>query len=331
YTERWCRLKGNLLFYCKGNEKTSELAGLLVLERCSINKDLNSSRKYAFSLVFDRQDEGQHYHFAANSEAEYNDWIKRIKNASYEKLKEKLQKLCEQITEMTGEHPLPSNHPFRDDSGPPEKPENKPIPVVPEEPPLLEISLACNDLIKSTVENRFPNAVVIVSTMTPPGATWTRLAQTEIIEQKSDPYFLTTVSIPSGGNFSEVTRLKLAVFDVRDRDKEEMTHLGQAVCTIKDVKNSTNQKIQLSLTGLDSPTPSGTITLLGWKVESPPEKPLPDPGETFRPRCGSINKPKFDNVLQRSFRFPTILGTNVKVVDVMGESFLTFRIPQQLL
>ena len=82
-----------------------------------------------YFLVFDRVDEGQHYHFAANSEAEYNDWIKRIKNArlavwfslncslkycsydpimmidscSYEKLKEKLQKLCEQITEMTGE------------------------------------------------------------------------------------------------------------------------------------------------------------------------------------------------------------------------------------
>ena len=41
--------------------------------------------------------------------------------------------------------------------------------------------LACNDL-NPTVENRFPNAVVIVSTMTPPGTSWTRLAQTEIIE-----------------------------------------------------------------------------------------------------------------------------------------------------
>ncbi|XP_028418452.1 type I inositol 3,4-bisphosphate 4-phosphatase-like [Dendronephthya gigantea] len=36
-------------------------------------------------------------------------------------------------------------------------------------------------------------------------------------------------------------------------------------------------------------------------------------------------------MLQRSFRFPTILGTEVKFVDMMGESFLTFRIPQQLL
>lgn len=108
--------------------------------------------------AFDRQDESQHYHFAANSEAEYNDWTTRIVDArwvsfemlqiddtkpklfafamikvptvspgdsgyghytdrsfennfsfnilfvllSYEKLKEKLQKLCEQITEITG-------------------------------------------------------------------------------------------------------------------------------------------------------------------------------------------------------------------------------------
>ena len=44
------------------------------------------------------------------------------------------------------------------------------------------------------------------------------------MQQKSDPYFLTTVSIPSGGHFSEVTRLKLAVFDVRDRDKEEVLY-----------------------------------------------------------------------------------------------------------
>lgn len=40
---------------------------------------------------------------------------------------------------------------------------------------------ACNDL-NQTADNRFPNAIVIVSTMTPPGAAWTRLAQTEIIE-----------------------------------------------------------------------------------------------------------------------------------------------------
>ena len=41
--------------------------------------------------------------------------------------------------------------------------------------------LECNNL-KSTTETRFPNAFIIVSTMTPPGTSWIRLAQTEIIE-----------------------------------------------------------------------------------------------------------------------------------------------------
>ncbi|XP_028419029.1 uncharacterized protein LOC114544647 [Dendronephthya gigantea] len=219
---------------------------------------------------------------------------------------------------MTGEHPLPHNHPFRDDndSEPPKPP--KPL----HKPPLLEISMACNDL-KPTVENKYPNAVIVVSTMTPPGATWSRLAQTEIIEQKRHPYFLTTISIPSGGNYSEVTRLKLAVFDVRDRDKEEMTHLGQAVCTIKDILDSTNQKIQLSLTGLDSPTASGTIT---FRLEDT----LADTDGTFRPRCGSINKCVNDNRLKQlcyrlGYRGEVCGYDGRKLSDVQNSSTITYH------
>lgn len=340
YTERWCRLKGNLLFYCKANDKVSEIAGLIVLERCAIIKDLLSTKKYAFSIIFDQHDESQHYHFAANSDSEFNEWNERIKNASYEKLKEKLHNLREQLTEITGEDPLPDSNPLAEEPVKPRIGDHSSTNTASDsdEFPLLEISIACNELEPST-DHRLPNAFVIVSTMTPPGSKWSRHAQTEIIEQNSDPYFLTTVVLPSDGKFSEVTRLKLAVFDVRDRDKEEMTHLGQAVCTIGDVLNSTNQKIQLSLTGLDSPTPSGTITLLGWKMGNASGKrdsqlsvtDAEDDLRLNRSRCGSVNKPKFDGLLQRSYIFPTIVGSPVKVVEMMGESFLTFRIPQQLL
>lgn len=41
------------------------------------------------------------------------------------------------------------------------------------------------------------------------------------LQQSCDPYFLTTVVFPDGA-VSELTRLKLAVFDVRDREKEEV-------------------------------------------------------------------------------------------------------------
>lgn len=40
-------------------------------------------------------------------------------------------------------------------------------------------------------------------------------------QQSCDPYFLTTVVFPEG-SVNELTRLKLAVFDVRDREKEEV-------------------------------------------------------------------------------------------------------------
>ena len=42
-----------------------------------------------------------------------------------------------------------------------------------------------------------------------------------IFQQSCDPYFLTTVVFPEG-SVNEMTRLKLAVFDVRDREKEEV-------------------------------------------------------------------------------------------------------------
>ncbi|KAK3724923.1 hypothetical protein QZH41_005682 [Actinostola sp. cb2023] len=93
-------------------------------------------------------------------------------------------------------------------------------------------------------------------------------------EQRLDPYFLTTVVFPSNGTIQDVTRLKLAVFDVSDREKEEMSILGQAVCTIRDIVSATDQKLVLTLT---------------------------EPGRVL------------------------------KVLELMGESTLAFKIPIQLL
>ena len=45
------------------------------------------------------------------------------------------------------------------------------------------------------------------------------------LQQSRDPYFLTTVVFPDGA-VNELTRLKLAVFDVRDREKEEVLYIG---------------------------------------------------------------------------------------------------------
>lgn len=50
--ERWCRLRGNLLFYFKSREQWSEPLGVVILEQCTIRIDQSSAsdRPYGFYL-----------------------------------------------------------------------------------------------------------------------------------------------------------------------------------------------------------------------------------------------------------------------------------------
>lgn len=54
--ERWCRLRGNLLFYFKSREQWSEPLGVIILEQCTVRVDPSSSHvPYGFSI-------GKYYH-----------------------------------------------------------------------------------------------------------------------------------------------------------------------------------------------------------------------------------------------------------------------------
>lgn len=49
-TERWCRLRGNLLFYFKSRDHWSEPAGVIVLENCQVTLDHSAETSFAFNL-----------------------------------------------------------------------------------------------------------------------------------------------------------------------------------------------------------------------------------------------------------------------------------------
>lgn len=56
--ERWCRLRGNLLFYFKSREQWSEPLGVIILEQCMVRVDPSSNHvPYGFSI-------GKYYHTA---------------------------------------------------------------------------------------------------------------------------------------------------------------------------------------------------------------------------------------------------------------------------
>lgn len=50
YTERWFRLKGNLLFYLRNRDPCSEPQGLIVLEQCHVEMGPRNQTMFCFSL-----------------------------------------------------------------------------------------------------------------------------------------------------------------------------------------------------------------------------------------------------------------------------------------
>ncbi|XP_065904902.1 type II inositol 3,4-bisphosphate 4-phosphatase-like [Dysidea avara] len=112
YNPRWFRLKGNLLFYFKATElgnwdKSSGESpiGVIILERCQVQKSPSDIRPFCFSLRFE-DEESRSYDLAASSENEMHRWISAIRTASYEGLRSMLYQLQNEMIMLTGQDPL---------------------------------------------------------------------------------------------------------------------------------------------------------------------------------------------------------------------------------
>nr|XP_051675387.1 inositol polyphosphate 4-phosphatase type II isoform X2 [Oryctolagus cuniculus] len=92
------------------------------------------------------------------------------------------------------------------------------IPKTPNEPQ-LEFILACKDLV-APVRDRKLNTVVQISVIHPAEQSLTRYASTEIVEGTRDPLFLTGVTFPSEYPIYEETKIKLTVYDVKDKSHD---------------------------------------------------------------------------------------------------------------
>ncbi|KAL6445201.1 hypothetical protein ACFW04_002226 [Cataglyphis niger] len=99
--ERWCRLRGNLLFYFKSREQWSEPLGVIILEQCTVRIDPPSNHvPYGFSIVFDG---GLFQQLGANTAEERDSWLQALQLASYECMRSQLLSLRQRI-EAFSEH-----------------------------------------------------------------------------------------------------------------------------------------------------------------------------------------------------------------------------------
>ncbi|XP_046962646.1 uncharacterized protein LOC124532057 [Vanessa cardui] len=109
FKERWFRLINNYLFYFKisemGKFDTRNPAGMFVLENSSIQMEHGQSISFSFSISFIDEPEKRHI-FAARSEDNVVQWVMKLRQSSYEYLRNRLHTLQSKIFSITGKDPL---------------------------------------------------------------------------------------------------------------------------------------------------------------------------------------------------------------------------------
>ncbi|XP_060249215.1 inositol polyphosphate 4-phosphatase type II isoform X2 [Meriones unguiculatus] len=238
------------------------------------------------------------------------------------------------------------------------------IQKIPSEPQ-LEFILACKDLV-APVSDRKLNTVVQISVIHPVERTLTRYSSTEIVEGTKDPLFLTGVTFPSEYPIYEETRIKLTVYDVKDKSHDTIrtsvlpdhkdpppevgrSFLGCASFKVGELLKSKEEQLSLSLRTSDGGKVVGTIEVslmkMGEIEDGDTDHITTDVQgqkcalvyECTAPESVSRNEnlPFLNAVLKnpvcKLYRFPTSDNKWMRIREQMSESILSFHIPKELI
>ncbi|KAM7168552.1 inositol polyphosphate 4-phosphatase type II isoform 2-T2 [Macrochelys suwanniensis] len=224
---------------------------------------------------------------------------------------------------------------------------------------------SCKDLV-ATARDRKLNTFVQISVVHPAEQTLTRYSSTEIVEGTRDPLFLTGVTFPPEYPIYEETKIKLTVYDVKDKSqdtvrtrvlsehKEPRTDVGRnflGLTTFKvgDLVKSKEQQLTLTLRTSDGGKTVGTIDVslvkMGEIEEGEVDHITTDvQGQKCALVCectapegisGKDSLPLLNAVLKnpicKLYRFPTSENKWLHIREQMSESTLSFHVPKELI
>ncbi|XP_021250173.1 type II inositol 3,4-bisphosphate 4-phosphatase isoform X4 [Numida meleagris] len=231
--------------------------------------------------------------------------------------------------------------------------------------PKLEFSLACKDLVAATRDRKL-NTFIQVSVVHPAEHVLTRYSSTEIVEGTRDPLFLTGVTFPPEYPIYEETKIKLTVYDVKDKSQDTVhttvlpdhkepradagrSFLGCTTFIVGDLVKSKEQQLTLTLRTSDGGKAVGTIEVnlvrMGELEDGEPGHITTDAQdqkcalvhECTAPEgiSGKDNLPSLNAVLKnpicKLYRFPTSDNKWMKIREQMAETILSFHVPKELI
>uniref|UniRef100_A0A673VX57 phosphatidylinositol-3,4-bisphosphate 4-phosphatase n=1 Tax=Salmo trutta TaxID=8032 RepID=A0A673VX57_SALTR len=209
--------------------------------------------------------------------------------------------------------------------------------------PLLPLSLLT---FLFNLVDRKPNALVQVAVIDPREQYLVSHACTEIVEGSRDPLFLTGVTFPPEYPASPETLVKLTVYDVRDKARDNSSFLGSATFSVSDLLRSKDDQLTLNLRSSDGVLAVGTVLVsrvnMGEMEEGDVDHITADvqqctlvcessqatPNDKDNsPLTGAV----FKNPVCKVYKFQTVDSKWMLVREQMEECTLSFSIPRQLL
>ncbi|XP_035786576.1 inositol polyphosphate-4-phosphatase type I A-like isoform X1 [Anopheles albimanus] len=364
-SERWCRLRGNLLFYFKSNDPFSEPQGCLVLEKYQCLKvdegaDPQSAGPDGYAFYLEFQD-GMRQRFTANSEQERLEWMQAIGLAGYDMKRAQLKYLREEIDRKRGMIHDVDIDMLRLQTG-------KEIDL--NEVPICESVISCDNLLcDGNGKPPNPSVVVQVTSSSRSVSGWIKYGRTEVIERSSNPQFICTIQFRACDGLSADSQIRFTAYDVREKVTQTAVPIGWAEVALGVIADTTRLRIPLRTQVCGESAGFLTIATCAPDTErrtSNPRSPvkagsgvgggvggagglLPagSTGEVYGHRRSQSLPPKlgiklfipppskiglvFTNPSLHTYRLHSGLGGDISVLEIMLESQLCYLLPQQLL